>query len=531
MNKSTKKNYNKNTQRKAEKTMRVRKTRGIVNVQDILDIISSMPKTYTPNDVIVVVDTKKGKMKMSASNAGFASYVAKIVFDTYDVYPSKTTLSNAINYLLATRFDNSSDNVHYRIKSDNTQSIYDLNNNQMECVRVTADGWEVRQEDNFDLIPSQFAVEQCAPKEGNIDILKKYVNLSDDDLLLFETTLISYFKADIQHPIINFIGEKGTCKSTLSEILKRLVDPSQQNLGEFSNKEADFKLRLSSEYLVVADNLRKIPPKTSDLLCRAVTGGNITRRKLYCDTDQIMDRYIANIVLTSIEPIVKQSDLIDRTLFLRPLTVTPDKRIPIEHFWAEFEKDKPYILGAIFTILSKAIRICNDIELDNHIRMADFHKFGYAIATVMGKGERFNRLLIKNRQNYQLSEYEGNSLITLILELLNNSDNGEWQGRTDKLRHELTYLVEDDDSGDFSDIYVPDNPVSLGKRLSYCDEKGHFIAFGIEMQRYSDRENYSCVKFKKKPNTDDIKIGNCEAKRTPIFRLPIINGEGCLNKK
>lgn len=280
----TNKNLSKKNKKSNEETNMSKsnkKTEEKITLKDVLNIILPQQKTYTKDKVIVVVETKLGKKKMDISSEDYKNYLGRTVFDTYGAYPAKTTISNAVNYVMAMRFDYVGNDACYRVKSDNEHIYYDLNNNNLEYVEISSEGWSVKNDDNNYFLTSPFAVEQATPVDGNIDILRKYINLSDGDWLLYKVYLISCFYSKLPHPIINFMGEKGTCKSTLSEMLKRLIDPSQQNLGEFSTKQDDFKLRLSSEYFVVADNLRKINSSTSDLLCRVVTGGNMTRRKLY----------------------------------------------------------------------------------------------------------------------------------------------------------------------------------------------------------------------------------------------------------
>lgn len=410
----------------------------------------------------------------------------------------------------------------YRINSDDECIRYDCNNNNLEYAEISKKGWAIKNDDNNYFLPGPLATSQMIPKEGNIHLLRKYINLSDDDYLLFIVTLISCYKSDILHPVVNVLGEKGSCKSTLSEVFKRLLDPSDQNLGELSSKEDDFKLRLSSEYVAVVDNIRSLSNAFHDIICRGVTGGQLTKRKLFEDVDLITRKYVATPVINSINPIIKNLDLIDRSIFFHTRNVPANKRIPRDKFWKSFENDLPYILGGIFTILSKALKIYKEIELDNYIRLADFHHFGYAVATVLGEGERFNRLLIKNKQDYLLNFQDRNSIYKLILAFI-DKENGSWNGKSQKLLNELSYLVEDNE--ELSDVAVPNSVESLGRLLSYRIDI-FSSSFNIEIKSYRNSDNYACFDIKKILSNDDIKSNNKTVKRVPIFRLPIINGEG-----
>lgn len=496
-----------------------------ITMQNVLDIILEFPRTYTPDDVIVVVETKKGKSKMSVSSDNFKSYVKRILFDTYKQSVSNMVLSNAVDYLKSLRFDNDTDKACYRINSDDDCIRYDLNNNNLEYVEITKNWWNIKNNDNNYFLPGPLATSQVTPKEGNVHILRNYINLSDDNYLLFIVTLIACFKGDILHPVIGIFGEKGSCKSTLSEIFKRILDPAAQNLGELSSKEDDFKLRLTSEYVTVIDNNRKLTNNSQDTVCRNTTGGQLVKRTLFKDIDLTVRKYTSIPVINSINPVIKNTDLIDRSIFFHTPNVSTNRRIPRDKFWESFEKDLPYILGGIFIVLSKALKIYKEIKLDNYIRLADFHRFAYAVATVLGKGERFNHLLIKNKQEYLLNFQEGNSIYKLILAFIDKA-NGSWNGKSQKLLNELSYLVEDNE--EFSELTVPNSVESLGRLISYRSDT-FLSSFGIKIDSYRNSDNYACFEIKKILSDDDINTNNGIIKRVPIFRLPIISGEGELS--
>ena len=54
---------------------------------------------------------------------------------------------------------------------------------------------------------------------------------------------------------------------------------------------------------------------------------------------------------------------------------------------ARFKMCLPSLLGNIFSILSKAMEIYPTLALAEYPRMADFAKYGYAVAEAIGKGK------------------------------------------------------------------------------------------------------------------------------------------------
>ena len=66
--------------------------------------------------------------------------------------------------------------------------------------------------------------------------------------------------------------------------------------------------------------------------------------------------------------------------------ITSENRKTEEDFWQEFEAQRPYIFGAMLDVLSKALAIYPTVKLDKLPRMADFCKWGYAVAEAAAIG-------------------------------------------------------------------------------------------------------------------------------------------------
>lgn len=106
-------------------------------------------------------------------------------------------------------------------------------------------------------------------------------------MFLFMVTAVACLNPQIQVPSLCFLGERGTGKSAMLEILSELIDPNQvqkQNLDAISDR--DFGLSLGEAYFTSFDNVSKISRSKSDHLCQAVTGGVQAFRKLYTDGEQ-----------------------------------------------------------------------------------------------------------------------------------------------------------------------------------------------------------------------------------------------------
>lgn len=122
--------------------------------------------------------------------------------------------------------------------------------------------------------------------------------------------------------------------------------------------------------------------------------------------------------------------------------IKEENRIDETTLWENFYIDKPYILGGIFDILSKAIAIYNTVTLKKLYRMADFTKWGYCIAEAYNnQGEKFLESFEANK-NLQSNELlEGNTVIQALLDYMDNklfTDNNEIKITSGELYKELS---------------------------------------------------------------------------------------------
>ena len=226
------------------------------------------------------------------------------------------------------------------------------------------------------------------PQSGGkvADVLDFLPPMSEHDRLLVQVYLVTCLVPDIPHPIPVISGQKGAAKSTLSRVLRRLVDPAQEELLSLPNDPNELALLLARNYLPAFDNLDGIQPWQSDMLCRASTGGGITKRKLYTDDEEVVLSFRRCVVLNGIQPGVTRPDLLDRTIPFHLERMEPGQRKEEREFWAAFEAVRPRLVGAMFDALSQAMHRYPTVHLPALPRMADFCRWGYAVADALGLG-------------------------------------------------------------------------------------------------------------------------------------------------
>lgn len=262
--------------------------------------------------------------------------------------------------------------LYNRVASHEKEIWYDLSNEKWQAIRITADGWSI--ENNPPILFERFNHQkgQVLPKEnGDINKIFDYINLKEDHIL-FLCWMVSCFVPEIPHAISIIYGEKGAAKSTACEILKMLIDPSVLEHMTLENDQRTLVINLTNHWYLPFDNVSSISSSTSDMLCRAVTGGGVQQRKLCTNAEDYVFKFKRCLSINGINNVATRADLLDRSILFELKRISGKDRKEIREVYENFEKDRESILGGIFDVLSKAMRLYDSVKLESLPRMADF---------------------------------------------------------------------------------------------------------------------------------------------------------------
>ena len=210
---------------------------------------------------------------------------------------------------------------------------------------------------------------------------------------------------DIPHAMPILYGEKGAAKSTACEFLKTIIDPSALETLMLNDTKS-LIVNLQQHCFLPFDNVFTLNIEKSDILCRAITGGGIQQRKLYTNADDYIFNFQKCIAINGVNNVAHRSDLMDRAIMIELSRIDEESRKEITEIRYEFEKDLPYILGGIFDVLSKAMSIYPTLCLERLPRMADFARWGYAVAEALGGlGQAFLDEYQKNQSDKEIMKF------------------------------------------------------------------------------------------------------------------------------
>ncbi|WP_064013732.1 DNA-primase RepB domain-containing protein [Deinococcus puniceus] len=271
---------------------------------------------------------------------------------------------------------------------------------------------------------------------GSLADLRQFLTVDDDGFLLIIGWLLAGLSGMSPYPVLAIGGAHGQGKSTVSSVLKRLVDPGRATRRSAPRSAQDLFVAAVNAYVLDYENLSAVPHWMSDALCVLSTGGTMTSRELYTDRGESVLEAIRPVIINGIPDLVERADLMDRALVVTLGGLAPSARRSEAEFWHRFTEVQPALLGALCTVLDSALQRLPTVSLPDPPRMADFARLmvaaepnlpwpaGTFLATYSA---------MRSKSSYQL--LEDDLLAAALMHLMNQ---GEWKGPVQALLLELT---------------------------------------------------------------------------------------------
>ncbi|MFY8000132.1 MAG: hypothetical protein ACOVSW_16170 [Candidatus Kapaibacteriota bacterium] len=135
----------------------------------------------------------------------------------------------------------------------------DITNSHWEAVRITKQGWSKEQTVKPSFIRSKHDTPLPMPerhKEGakaGMELFRKYCNLSDDDFLLLVAFLIGAWNPSGAYPLLQIHAQHGSGKTTVSGLIKRLIDPQKALIRSLPRDEESLMMNAQNSWLLCYD--------------------------------------------------------------------------------------------------------------------------------------------------------------------------------------------------------------------------------------------------------------------------------------
>ena len=375
----------------------------------------------------------------------FKKILARLYYNNTGKIINRNSLSDAVTTLAGLAcHDNPEEPTFLRVAPYGNDILIDLCDERWRVVSVTAEGWQVLDESPVAFVRtgSMQALPEPRAGGGSIKPLWDLLNVTESQRPLVAAALLNAFHPSGPYFVANYVGEHGSAKTSAARIHRQLIDPNQNPLRSPPKEENDLFAQAVNNRCVALDNLSYLPLWLSDALCRVATGGGLSKRTLYTDTDETSREIKRPVIINGIEDVATRPDLADRVLQIELQEIQNKDRITEKVLLHEFEKARPVIFTAILDAISMALRTLPTLKMPPLPRMADAAEWATAAETAF-EFERWTFLRAYQQNLDEAAEValEANLVGAAIRDLLKEWD--EWEGEPRELLKVLNKTVSD----------------------------------------------------------------------------------------
>ena len=393
------------------------------------------------------IDIKGHHESVKLRSRDFKDFLLGLYFQKYNKPVSSSPVTTVIDHCSSESFMSGKKfELHNRICSDGNSIFYDIGNENWEVVEINKSGSHVISPAAPMFVRYDGIEEQIFERggEGNLDKFLSMWGLNENELMVNKVWIVSAFIPTIPHAISIKYGPEGSAKSTLDRCIRKTIDPNVKGTVSLPKNKNELPQMLQHNYSAPFDNVTYLDDEYSDMLCRASTGEGLSKRMLYSDEEDIIFKYRRFISINGINNVANNPDLLSRCLLLYCEPISDTQRKTEEDLMMHFEELRPKIVAECFDVVSRAMSIYPTLELKELTRMADFAKWGEAIARSMGyEPLKFINILQKKLAELQVNAVSispvGNALTHFLgqKQKVDNTLTTEWIGTTTDLLNVL----------------------------------------------------------------------------------------------
>lgn len=477
-----------------------------------MQIIDATPLFYDESGVGYAEIASDGLKKIvPIQDHGFENWLLSEYYKLHSDFPTPSAVKSCMSLAVyRSKSQKCLGSVFLRFGENSSKHYVDLASKTGEVVEIDDIGWRILQKSPIAFRHTSIQREIVTPRpRGDVTRFLDFVNVeAEEHKILLLSALCATPLADIAKPIIGFIGQQGSAKTSAARFFRMLVDPSEPLVNDYRPDRRELSLVFYHNALPVFDNLSTIPLAMSNMLCAAVTGAGYQTRAQYTNAGIFAYSYKRGMLFTSLGIPTKAPDFLDRSLFIEMNRITTTRRRSETALVEAFQAATPDILGGILDTLVEAKRYLTCASLPSLPRLADFGRYGAAISEVLGFGaKRFFEAYHANGSSQGLAAVRNSDpVLAAIVKLIEQVYC--FTGLTSELLEVLN---------EFSPVNLkpgqrwPTNPIQMGKALFRLN--ADLLDCGIEMEFEPTRRG-KLIRISKK--AEDFAL---EGKDKEIFDL------------
>lgn len=390
-------------------------------------------------------------------SSDFKHYLKANYYKTYSAPISINVFKDTIELLNAKAiYEGEKRQTYLRMAHLGNKIYIDLYNKAGQCVEIDTNGFRILDESPVMFERRNGMASLPIPKQGgDIHKLKEFINVCEQFPLIV-AWILGTLRGREPFPILIIGGEQGCGKSVLTELLRKIIDPSEVLLRGVIKDERDLVATARSSYLIVMDNVSKISHEMMDRLCQTSTGGGFSKRRLFSDADEILIKIENPIVINGIGFLPDRPDFLERSILIELPSFDTGRRLKSQ-ITRDFEAALPELLGAFYSLLSVGLKELQNTKLDVYPRMADFAQFiSAAEKGIFWEAGTMLNALNENQNDLASSSIDENIFVIVLLEYLKHY--GGYEGTAQELLIVLNKYIAERDNMRSQIKYNPDWP-------------------------------------------------------------------------
>lgn len=241
----------------------------------------------------------------------YRNWLAHQFYLTANKAPSAQGMQDAIGVLEGKAiFEGQTYPVHVRVAGCEGKIYVDLCNESWQVVEISTSDWRILETSPVMFRRAKAMLPLPPPVAGgSVDELRPFVQMTDEDWILFKAWLVAAFRDVGPYPVLDVQGEHGSGKSTVCRLARALIDPNTALLRCEPRDPRDIMIAANNGRIVALDNLSGIQAWQSDCLCRLATGGGFSTRMLYENDEEAIFDAQRPVIINGIDDVATRARL------------------------------------------------------------------------------------------------------------------------------------------------------------------------------------------------------------------------------
>ena len=307
---------------------------------------------------------------------------------------SKDMLDQVLTVLRQTARAMPARDVYQRIGKDGGAYLIDLGDPARRCARVDAQGVSIllctgtgaifRRGNGYGQLPDPVMPQDAAEAWEFVQPLLQGIHAQDH--LPFIAAKVEHMRCDSAHPILVFLGPKGSGKTSAARRAMLAIDPFKDDPPSVVADEQAINAAAQSRHSLLIDNIgAALGGEIENALCKSSYGAKTIVRELYTTADSRTLVLHVAWHLTGITSFIRQEDALERALVMRVNRPASGHR-PEAAIRDEYAAQLPKVFGGLLWFLSERMRYAARLPQDSASdRMVDWVTTGEALAQSIGK--------------------------------------------------------------------------------------------------------------------------------------------------